>query len=161
MLNRWSIFFYPVTKMDSSIMVTTSIHSSAIKLKNGASKSWFICNSSTYTPINNCHKWKCASNAIEVKIFCVFLKLILLESMFCILNNYHLHISWQVHLINSSAELNLIQVLPPSLFFKKLDLLPLNLFLEYSLLIVSHICYRNSEPKVRNNISCKWKVWQH
>ena len=80
-------------------------------------------NSSTNTPINNCHKWKCASNTIEVIIFCVFLQLIVLESIVCILNNYHLHISWQVHLINSSAELNLIQVLPLSIF-ERLDSLP-------------------------------------
>ena len=74
MLNRWSIF-YPMTKMDSSSMVGTSVHSSANKLKNGAPRSW----SKIYQPIlqlTTVPSETSASNTTWVKIICAFLQLI-------------------------------------------------------------------------------------
>ena len=76
----------------------------------------------------------------------------------CTLNNYNLHINWQVHLISSSAELNLIQVLPSSIF-ERFDLPPEFIFwknpCQNHVISGSHVRSRDPDcPSTRQAKNC-------
>ena len=62
-------------KIDSSSMVGTSVHSSAIKLKNGAPRSWSSTIHQPKLHLTTVTSETCASNTSGMKILCAFQQL--------------------------------------------------------------------------------------